>query len=98
MTIAKEECLVVKERALVVNLCDGRGQRVRVQVTAGSLSSPHGAAHAGDLEPGTFRTVMGNLVHVPPRAGAWGLALRVLANDSHYQDLCSLFVTGYSEE
>lgn len=98
MVIHREECLFVGERAVVVNLCDGRGQRVRVEVTAGSLASPHGAAHAAELEPGVFCRVGGDLVHRPPRAGAWGLAFRVLANNSHYQDLCSLFVTGYSEE
>jgi len=95
--VRKEECLVVRERALELSLCDGRGQRVRVEVTAGALASRHGAAHAGELEPGAFRLQGGDLVHVPPRAGAWGLAFRVLANNSHYQDLCSLFVTGYSE-
>ena len=97
MAICKDECLVVQERALVMNLCDGRGQHVRVEMTAGSLSPSQCRAHAGDLEPGTFSLVDGDLVHVPPRAGAWGLAFRVLANDSHYQNLCSLFVTGYSE-
>jgi len=97
MVVRKEECLVVRERALELSLCDGRGQRVRVEVTAGALASRHGAAHAGELEPGAFRLQGGDLVHVPPRAGAWGLAFRVLANDSHYQNLCSLFVTGYSE-
>lgn len=88
----------MQDRALVVNLCDGGGQRVRVEITAGALASPAGAVQASALEPGAFELDRGVLVHVPPRPGAWGLAFRVLANDSHYQDLCSLFVTGYSED
>jgi len=88
MVIRREECLQVQERALVLSLCDSRGQRVRVEVTAGSLCSPfsprRGAAHAAELEPGAFYLRQGDLVHVPPRAGEWGLVVRVLANDSHY--------------
>jgi len=98
MPISKEECLVVQERALVVNLCDGQGHQVRVEVTAGVLSTGPGVAHLTNLEPSAFSLRSGDLVHTPTSAGAWGLGFRVLANDSHYQDLCSLFVTGYTQE
>jgi len=98
MTISKKEGLQVQERALVVHLCDGQGHNVRVEVTAGALSTGPGVAQLADLAPGAFCLRSGNLIHTPTSAGEWGLGFRVLANHSHYQDLCSLFVTGYTEE